>query len=108
VTGVKPPARFGDLGVEGDRVVRFAEKTAAQFGHINGGFFVFERGVLDYLSADEEELLESTPLERLAADGQLRMYSHEGFWQCMDTQRDVNLLNELWNGGNAPWKTWQD
>jgi glucose-1-phosphate cytidylyltransferase len=108
VTGVKPPARFGDLEVQGDRVVRFAEKPAAQIGHINGGFFVFERRVLDYLSADEDEILESKPLERLAAEGNLRMYQHAGFWQCMDTQRDVNLLNGLWNSGSAPWKTWQD
>jgi glucose-1-phosphate cytidylyltransferase len=103
ITGVHPPARFGDLAVEGSVVRRFAEKPVASDGYINGGFFVFERRVLDYLDPGEDCILESKPLERLAAEGQLRMFGHPGFWQCMDTPRDMALLNDLWNSGRAPW-----
>jgi glucose-1-phosphate cytidylyltransferase len=77
-------------------------------GHVNGGFFVFERGMLDYLSTEESCALEGGPLERLARDGQLRMFAHEGYWQCMDTQRDLTHLNQLWASGSPPWKTWAD
>jgi glucose-1-phosphate cytidylyltransferase len=108
VTGVRPPARFGDLIVEGDQVNRFAEKPASGGGHINGGFFVFERAALDYLSQDETCALEGPPLERLATDGQLKMFAHDGYWHPMDTLRDVGHLNELWAKGSAPWKSWAD
>lgn len=106
VTGVRPPSRFGELVVNGDRVRQFSEKPQMQDGFINGGFFVFERQVLDYLSDEPACVLEADPLERLTADGQLGVYRHTGFWQCMDTYRDHQLLNQLWDTGRAPWKVW--
>ena len=106
VTGVRPPSRFGELVVNGDRVRQFSEKPQMQDGFINGGFFVFERPVLDYLSDDASCVLEADPLERLTSDGQLGVYRHTGFWQCMDTYRDHQLLNQLWDSGKAPWKVW--
>jgi glucose-1-phosphate cytidylyltransferase len=107
VTAVHPPARFGCLGLDGDRVATFAEKRQTDVGWINGGFFVFEPGVFDYLENDGS-VLEREPLERLAADGQLMAYRHSGFWQPMDTLRDKELLEKLWSTGKAPWKTWSD
>ena len=98
VTGVHPQARFGELVVDGDsRVRQFREKPrqSAAGGYINGGFFVFSRGVLDYLSTDDACVLEREPLERLAADGELRIFRHEGFWQCMDTPKDRDQLDEV-------------
>ncbi len=105
VTAVRPPARFGLLVFEGDRVVEFREKPQIGEGWINGGFFVCEPGALDYIEGDET-VLEREPLERLAKDGQLMAYRHEGFWQCMDTLRDVRLLEGQWEQGHAQWKTW--
>jgi glucose-1-phosphate cytidylyltransferase len=105
VTAVRPPARFGDLAMEGDKVQAFSEKPQTGEGWINGGFFVFEQGVLDYVDSDEVSL-EQGPLARLAADGQLMAYRHEGFWQPMDTLREKHLLESLWASGKAPWKTW--
>ncbi|MCW5979511.1 MAG: glucose-1-phosphate cytidylyltransferase [Bryobacteraceae bacterium] len=105
VTAVHPPARFGGLMLEGDRVVEFSEKPQTGEGWINGGFFVFDPKVLDYLSGDEA-ILERDPLERLAGEGQLRAYKHTGFWQPMDTLREKELLETLWATGKAPWKTW--
>jgi glucose-1-phosphate cytidylyltransferase len=106
VTGVRPASRFGYLSLDGDRVTQFAEKPEIEDGFINGGYFIFERKVLDYLSTDVGCVLERAPLEALAREGQLMMYPHPGFWQCMDTYRDVQYLNELWESGRAPWKTW--
>jgi glucose-1-phosphate cytidylyltransferase len=106
LTAVQPPSRFGQLDFEGDRVSTFVEKPTLGAGYINGGFFVCERGVLDYLLPDVDCVLERAPLERLAADGQLMAYRHDGFWQCMDTVRDVKLLNDLWTSGEAPWRVW--
>jgi glucose-1-phosphate cytidylyltransferase len=106
VTGVHPPSRFGELLVDGDRVLDFSEKPLTSQGLINGGFFVMERGVLDYVSGDPSCVLEREPLERLARDGQLMVYRHDGFWQCMDTMRDVKTLEALWASGKAPWKVW--
>lgn len=106
VTAVRPPARFGGLELAGDEVRSFTEKRHMSEGWINGGFFVLEPGVLDYIDGDGT-LFEHEPLERLAAAGQLRAYRHEGFWQCMDTLRDVRLLESLWAQGNPPWKTWR-
>ena len=106
VTGVRPPSRFGELVVEGDRVAQFSEKPQMQEGFVNGGFFVFEPGALDYLSDDPGCVLEREPLERLTHDGQLTVFQHTGFWQCMDTYRDFQLLNQLWDSGKAPWRTW--
>jgi glucose-1-phosphate cytidylyltransferase len=102
VTAVRPPARFGDLQMEGDRVSSFAEKPQTHEGWINGGFFVFERGVVDYLDGDQQSL-EREPLERLARDGQLMAYRHSGFWQPMDTVRERDLLESMWASGRAPW-----
>lgn len=104
VTAVHPPARFGALELAGDRVAAFSEKPQAGEGWINGGFFVFEPRVLDYLQ-DDATILERAPLERLAADGQLMAYRHQGFWQPMDTLREKDILEALWAGGEAPWKT---
>ncbi len=110
VTGVLPTARFGELVLDGDRVREFSEKPqiqeSNQFGFINGGFFVFERAVLDYLEDDDSCILERAPLEQLVADGQMMAYLHHGFWHCMDTYRDFKLLNSLWTKGRAPWKIW--
>jgi glucose-1-phosphate cytidylyltransferase len=106
VTAVRPSARFGGMKFNGDRVVEFTEKPQTGEGCINGGFFVFEPAIFDYLKGDET-VLEREPLENLAKDGHLMAYKHEGFWQCMDTLRDKKLLEELWEGGNAPWKTWE-
>lgn len=103
VTAVRPPARFGGLIFDGDLVARFTEKPQIGEGWINGGFLVFEPGVFDYLKGDDTSL-EADALERLAADGQLAAYKHDGFWQCMDTLRDVRLLESLWQSGNPPWK----
>jgi glucose-1-phosphate cytidylyltransferase len=105
LTAVRPPARFGHIELDGDVVTEFSEKPQAREGWINGAFFVLEPQVLDYIDGDETEW-EREPLERLAADGELMAYRHEGFWQCMDTLRDRKLLEQLWDTGDAPWKLW--
>ena len=102
LTAVRPPARFGVIRFESDRVASFAEKTTAGDEWINGGFMVFEPEVFRYLDSDETSL-ESDALERLAADEQLAAYRHEGFWQCMDSLRDRRVLEQLWQEGDAPW-----
>ena len=107
VTAVRPPARFGGLLFDGDLVAKFTEKPQIGEGWINGGFFVLEPEVLDYIEGDET-IFEREPLERLAEDGQLVAYKHDGFWQCMDTLRDVRLLESLWQSGKPPWKVWDD
>jgi glucose-1-phosphate cytidylyltransferase len=101
VTAVRPPARFGALALDGPRVVEFVEKPQASEGWINGGFFVFEPGVFSYL--DESSPLERGPLDRLAAEHQLMAFRHDGFWQPMDTLRDKQQLEALWQSGEAPW-----
>lgn len=104
VLGVNPPSRFGELRLDGDSVVEFAEKPAFTDNWINGGFFFFRREFfLDYLSKEEGCILEKTPLVQLAKDGQLNMCKHRGFWACMDTQRDRDELENLWASGEAPW-----
>jgi len=105
VTGVRPPTRFGGLQVENGRMVQFVEKPHGGEGWVNGGFFVFEPKVLDYIDGDDTSL-ELAPLERLTADGQLMAFQHRGFWQPMDTLRDKQLLEALWSSGKAPWKVW--
>ena len=105
LTAVRPPARFGHIELAGDVVTEFSEKPQAREGWINGAFFVLEPEVLDYIDGDETEW-EKEPLERLAADGQLMAYRHEGFWQCMDTLRERKLLEQMWDTGHAPWKLW--
>jgi len=105
VTAVRPPARFGGLVFDGDLVERFEEKPQMGEGWINGGFFVFEPEVFDYLDGDSTNL-EADTLRRLAVDHQLAAYRHEGFWQCMDTLREKRLLESLWQDGK-PWKVWE-
>lgn len=102
ITAVRPPARFGRLELDGGRVREFSEKPQIDQGWINGGYFVLEPAVLDYIDGDETPW-ESQPLERLARDGQLMAYQHGGFWQCMDTLRDLRLLESLHASGRAPW-----
>jgi len=106
VTAVNPPARFGRLVFAGDRVAEFTEKPQTAEGMINGGFFVLNRGVMDYIDERDNVSWEREPLEDLAADGQLMGYRHEGFWQPMDTLRDRLLLEKMWESGCAPWKVW--
>lgn len=103
LTAVRPPVRFGDVRIDGDRVTSFIEKPQAGEGWINGGFFVFEPVIFDYI-ADDSTMLEREPLEALAHDGQLMAYHHPSYWQCMDSLRDKNALEALWQSGNAPWR----
>jgi glucose-1-phosphate cytidylyltransferase len=103
VTAVRPPSRFGAMVLKGDCVSEFSEKPQIGEGWINGGFFVFEPEVLDYLGGDDSSL-ERGPLEQLAADHQLMSYRHNGFWQPVDTLREKQLLDQLWASGAAPWR----
>jgi glucose-1-phosphate cytidylyltransferase len=105
LTAVRPPARFGHVDLDGDQVVEFSEKPQLGEGWINGGFFVLEPEVLDYLKGEDTHF-QREPLEELSKDGQLMAYKHDGFWQCMDTLRDKLLLQQLWDTGSAPWKVW--
>lgn len=104
LTAVRPPARFGALEFDGCKIRCFKEKSTLHEGWINGGFFVIEPEALEYI--EEDVMWEHAPMEHLAKDGQLCAYQHEGFWQCMDTIRDLKYLQSLWESGNAPWKTW--
>ncbi len=105
VTAVRPAARFGQMVIEGGGVVAFKEKPQIGEGWINGGFFVLQPEIVDTIAGDQTSW-EFDALETLAAEGQLAAYQHENFWQCMDTVRDVHLLEKLWSEGNAPWKNW--
>lgn len=105
VTAIQPPGRYGALQIDKDAVYRFQEKPAGDGAWINGGFFVLEPSVLAYIDGDQT-VWEQQPLQRLAADGQLSAYRHEGFWQAMDTLREKRQLEELWSSGHAPWKSW--
>jgi len=105
LTAVQPTGRFGALARDGDKVLNFDEKPQGDGAWINGGFFVLEPGVFDYIDGDAT-IWERTPLERLAAEGELGAYTHRGFWQPMDTLRDKNILEELWESGKAPWCVW--
>ena len=105
VTAVQPPGRFGALDIEGKRITRFEEKPQGDGSWINGGFFVLQPDVLEYIQGDDTAW-EREPLERLARDAQLSAFPHKGFWQPMDTLRDKNRLEELWQTGQAPWKHW--
>jgi glucose-1-phosphate cytidylyltransferase len=105
VTGVRPPSRFGNLTLRGSAVCEFAEKPQTDEGWINGGFFVFNPRIFDYLE-DDNSVLEKDPLERLARENELMAFRHAGFWQPMDTLREKLLLEALWSSGQAPWKTW--
>ncbi len=106
VTAVQPPGRFGAMEIDGNTVHHFLEKPKGGEGWINGGFFVLEAGVFD-LIAGNETVWEKSPMETLAARGQLQAFRHHGFWQPMDTMRDKTLLESLWESGKAPWKVWR-
>jgi len=121
VTGVSPSSRFGELVVAKDQVKKFSEKPQVKEGFINGGFFVFNKRIFNYLEDNDNCIFEKKPLEDLASDGELMIYKHKGFWQCMDTYRDLQLLNNLWLGRKAekklyfnsekiipPWKVWKE
>ena len=107
VTAVRPPARFGALDLEGDGVRGFSEKPPGGEGWISGGYFVLQPEVADYIAGDDT-VFESGPLVRLAAEGELAAYRHDGFWQCMDSMREVELLRRLWDSGRPPWRVWDD
>jgi glucose-1-phosphate cytidylyltransferase len=106
MTGINPASRFGELKIEGDRVVVFSEKPRDGEGLINGGFFVFKRRIFDYLTTADSCDLEIGPFDQIAKEGELMVYKHRGFWACMDTLRDMEYLNKLWNEGLAKWKIW--
>ena len=106
VTAVRPIARFGEIKIKGDKVVGFKEKPQITEGWINGGFFIFNKEIFKYLSRDTD-VLEGKPLETLAKDDQLMVFKHEGFWHCMDTVRDKQTLERLWDSGQAAWKVWR-
>lgn len=106
VTAVHPSSRFGELDIEGHVIRSFAEKPQTASGWINGGYFVFEKRAFDLLDPELNEPLETGLLERLAGMGELAVHHHEGFWQCMDTFREMQLLNDLWRSGSAPWRVW--
>lgn len=108
VTGVEPPARFGEIRVDGAHVTHFWEKKNIQGGRINGGFFVVEPAIFSSLSDGPALNFEKDVLPELARERKLTVYLHHGYWQCMDTLRDVELLNEEWRKGSAPWKIWEN
>jgi glucose-1-phosphate cytidylyltransferase len=107
VTAVRPPGRFGEIELDGPRVVEFNEKPLLSRGRVNGGFFAFHRRFFDRLQDEPALVLEQGPLMDLARDGELMAYPHDGFWQPMDSSREFRYLNELWKGGRAPWNTWE-
>ena len=102
VSAVHPAARFGELDIVDNKVTSFKEKPQTKQGWINGGYFIIEPEFFDYLKSDDT-ILEQEPLEKVAKEGELMAFKHEGFWQCMDTKRDIDHLNKLWSKGNAPW-----
>ena len=106
VTAVRPIGRFGVLKLEDDNVIDFHEKPQASEGWINGGYFVFEPEIFNYLGGDDT-VLEGNPMEQLAQDGQLMAYKHHSFWHCMDTPRDRDELNEMWSNQQSKWKVWK-
>ena len=105
VTAIQPPGRFGALDVKSDLITGFQEKPDGDGGWVNGGFFVLSPKVMDYID-DDSSVWEQGPMEQLAKEGQLSAYKHTGTWQCMDTLRDKQMLEELWESGKAPWKIW--
>lgn len=107
MTAVKPEGRFGILDIDGSEIKSFREKSKNDVGYINGGYMVLEPEIFDYIS-DDSTTFEREPLERIAKEGQLMAFKHNGFWQCMDTLRDREKLEKLWATGNAPWKVWEN
>ena len=107
VTGAHPPGRFGELDLNENQVVGFNEKPQITEGWISAGFFVCSRKILDYLNSNEDLIFEKEPIESIVKDGQMMVYKHHDFWHPMDTSRDYQLLNQLWEHNKAPWKTWK-
>jgi len=107
ITGVRPPSRFGELVIQGNEVTEFSEKPQIREGYINGGFFVLNRKVFDYLDDDENCIFEKEPLEKLASDNELRVFFHSDYWHCMDTLRDLEVLEKEWQQKNPSWKVWE-
>lgn len=103
LTAVHPPVRFGELKLQEDKIVDFQEKPQANAGWVNGGFFVLNNEILNYIDNDQT-IFEREPMTKLSKSGELMAYKHEKFWQCMDTMRDKILLNKMWNNKKAPWK----
>jgi glucose-1-phosphate cytidylyltransferase len=108
VTGVRPQSRYGEMRVEGTRAVEFNEKPTLADGFVNGGFFVFERDFFNWLSDDPSLFFEREPMQKLAREGELAVFPHDGYWLGMDTYRDFRELNDVWSTGDAPWKVWSD
>jgi glucose-1-phosphate cytidylyltransferase len=107
VTAVRPPGRFGEMGLSGNNVLEFNEKPSSTEGFINGGFFVCDsKKIWNYLNNDPSQTFEREPVQQLTNDGQLKAFLHKGFWQPMDTLREFTMLNEMWSAGNPPWKKW--
>jgi len=106
VTAVKPTGRFGELAMDGQTITAFSEKPERESAFVSGGFFVFNKGIGQYLDEGDQCVLERKPMERLAAERQLKAFCHDGFWQCMDTYREYEMLNKMWASGKAPWKVW--
>lgn len=106
VTGVHPGSRYGEMHVDGAKVTEFNEKPTQAEGFVSGGFFFFQREMFRYVSGDVDLFFESEPLQHLARDGELSVFPHEGFWLGMDTYRELEQLNDLWESGEAPWKVW--
>jgi len=107
MTGVHPSSRFGELKIKNNKITVFNEKPQVKEGLINGGFFVFNKKFFKYLKEDDSCFLEKEPLETLATDGELIVYQHEGFWQCVDTYRELEILNNMWKSSIRPWKVWE-
>jgi glucose-1-phosphate cytidylyltransferase len=105
LTAVQPAGRFGELGIDGVNILSFQEKPEQEAGYINGGFMVLDKSVRGRLDCDDC-VFEREPLQKIAAAGGLKAFKHSGFWQCMDTFRESEILNRIWNGGTAPWKVW--
>ena len=105
ITAVQPPGRYGYMNISGEKVAKFVEKPQGDGGWINGGFFVLEPEAINYIPSDNTNW-EREPLEKIAQEGKLSVFKHLGFWQAMDTQRDKNLLEKMWDSGKAPWKIW--
>lgn len=108
VTGVTPVSQYGELAIEEGKVVSFSEKPRKHKSSISGGYFIFKKKFLDYLSDNDNCVLEREPLQQLAQDNQLHVHVHEAFWQCMDTYRDYKYLQDLWDKGKGPWKVWRE
>jgi len=106
ITGVHPSSRFGEFVIKKNKLIKFHEKPQVSEGLINGGFFVFNKVFLKYLKEDDNCYLEKEPLENLTSEGELMVYIHDGFWQCVDTYRELELLNNLWKSSKPPWKVW--